>query len=78
MKKRHGFGPLGAPDGEIKNKIFGQNLARLFNIDMAGVTNARMTDRDFDGLAALKADYEKNHPMPSQVRYGWVRNEAAR
>lgn len=73
MQKRHGFAPLGAPDGEVKNQIFGQNLARLFNIEMSTVTNARMTQRDLDGIDTLKAQYEKNHPMPSQVRYGWVR-----
>jgi predicted TIM-barrel fold metal-dependent hydrolase len=72
MRARHGFAPLGPGDGEVKNKIFGLNLARLFNVDTR-VKHGRLTARDLDGIDALKAEYERRHPEPSQVRYGWVR-----
>ena len=29
---KHGFSPLGAPDGAMKSAIFGDNLARLFHL----------------------------------------------
>jgi hypothetical protein len=72
MQERHGFAPLGPADGLVKNQIFGLNLARLFHIDPR-VPRGRLEPRDLDGLDVLKAEYERNHPMPSQVRYGWVR-----
>lgn len=77
MQKRHGFTPLGAPDGEVKNQIFGLNLARLFNVDPK-IQHGRMKEGDLDGLDRLKAEYAKTHPEPAQVRYGWVRTPEAR
>lgn len=35
LQKQHGFKPLGAADGEVKNMIFGENSARLYNINPA-------------------------------------------
>jgi uncharacterized protein len=72
QQKRHGFAPLGAADGQVKNQIFGLNLARLFHID-ARVSHGRLAPEDLDGLDALKAEYERHHPEPSRVLYGWVR-----
>jgi hypothetical protein len=72
MRQRHGFAELGPADGTVKNQIFGHNLARLFHID-ARVTHGRLAPGDLDGLDALKAEYERNHPEPSRVLYGWVR-----
>jgi len=33
MQAQYGFSPLGAPDGKIKNMIFGENSAALYGID---------------------------------------------
>lgn len=77
MQKRHGFSPLGAADGEVKNQIFGLNLARLFNVDVAHQGYGRMQASDLDGIDLLKAEYERTHPAPTQVRHGWVRTPAA-
>ncbi|GAB6058090.1 amidohydrolase family protein [Desulfonatronum parangueonense] len=35
VQKLHGFEPLGPADGKVKNKIFGENSARLYGIDPA-------------------------------------------
>jgi uncharacterized protein len=68
MQKKYGFAPLGAADGKIKNTIFGDNNARLYNIN----PKRAMLDLKGDRLTALKAEYEKNGPEPSHMRYGYV------
>jgi uncharacterized protein len=35
LQKQYGFAPLGAADGKVKNMIFGENSARLYNINPA-------------------------------------------
>jgi uncharacterized protein len=35
IQKEHGFEPLGAADGKVKNMIFGENSARLYNLDLS-------------------------------------------
>jgi uncharacterized protein len=68
MQKKFGFNPLGPADGAVKSAIFGGNNARLYGIDVkkAGLELKK------DSFAQLKADYEKNGPEPSNVRYGYV------
>lgn len=68
MQKKYGFAPLGPADGEVKNIIFGRNNARLYNIE----PKKAMLDIKNDKLTALKAEYEKNGPEPSNMRYGYV------
>ena len=68
MQKRYGFRPLGPADGSIKSGIFAENAVRLYNFDKhAGLTRP-------DRFAEIKADYVKNGPGRSNLRYGWVRN----
>jgi hypothetical protein len=68
MQKAHGFAPLGPADGPVKTAIFGGNNARLY-----GVTPKKaMLDFKGDRFAALKAEYEKAGPEPSNLRYGYV------
>jgi predicted TIM-barrel fold metal-dependent hydrolase len=68
MQKKYGFQPLGPADGPTKTAVFGGNTARLYNFEQhAGL------DRP-DHFAELKADYLKNGPGRSNLRYGWVRN----
>jgi len=71
MRKAHDLPALGPGDGQIKNQILGLNLARLFGID-AKLRPGSIPPDYVDRLSALKAEYEKNDPLPSQVRYGWV------
>jgi uncharacterized protein len=68
MQKKFGFGPLGPAEGAVKSAIFGGNNARLYGIEV------KKADLDLkkDRFAQLKAEYEKNGPEPSNVRYGYV------
>jgi len=66
MQKKHGFTPLGAADGAVKNAIFGENVARLYrynrHAELAGPNR----------LAELKAEYERRGMGRSNRRYGYV------
>jgi predicted TIM-barrel fold metal-dependent hydrolase len=68
MQKKHAFSPLGAADGPAKTAILGGNNARLYGIQ----PKHAMLELSGDRFAALKAEYEKNGPQPSNVRYGYV------
>jgi uncharacterized protein len=68
MQKRYGFKPLGPADGSIKNAIFAENAARLYNFDRHAELAAP------DRFAVIKADYAKNGPGRSNLRYGYVRS----
>jgi predicted TIM-barrel fold metal-dependent hydrolase len=68
MQKKHGFKPLGPATGPVKTAIFGGNNAKLYNIDQ----KKSEIELERDRFAALKAEYEKNGPEPSNLRYGYV------
>jgi hypothetical protein len=59
MQRQHGFAPLGAADGAVKNAILGENVARLYrynrHAELAGPNR----------LAELKSEYERRGPRPS-------------
>ena len=67
MQKQYGYKPLGAADGPIKNAIFGENVARLYNFKRSAELGGK-TDR----LASIKADYEARGGERSNLRYGYV------
>jgi hypothetical protein len=62
--EQHGYPQL---TDAIKDKIFGLNAARLFNVDVKAVRKAIKTDK----LAALKQEYQAQ-PQPSNTQFGWV------
>jgi hypothetical protein len=66
MQKRNGFAPLGPADGSIKNAIFGENVARLYDYER----HAELAGPD--RFAALKAEYQRTGPGRSNLRYGYV------
>ena len=68
MQKKFGFAPLGAADGPVKTAIFGDNNARLYNIQ----PKRAMLELKGDRFAMMKAEYEKAGPEPSNTRYGYV------
>jgi hypothetical protein len=68
MQKKYGYAPLGPADGKVKTAIFGGNNARLYDVDQKKAEFEVQTDR----LAALKAEYERMGPDPSNLRYGYV------
>jgi len=67
MQRQHDFAPLGAADGPVKTAIFGDNNARLYDIDTAG-RDAWRTDR----LQQQKAAHRQSGELPSNLRYGYV------
>jgi uncharacterized protein len=71
MQKKYGFEPLGPADGPIKTAIFGGNTARLYNFDK------HAEGAPHDRFAELKADYLKTGPGRSNLRYGYVANQAS-
>src|SRR6516162_5404824 len=68
MQKKYSFQPLGPADGPTKTAVLGGNTARLYNFDK------RAELAQPDRFAEIKADYLKNGPGRSNLRYGWVRN----
>ncbi|MBA2590664.1 MAG: amidohydrolase family protein [Alphaproteobacteria bacterium] len=68
MRKAHGFKPLGPARGAVKTAIFGDNNARLYNINQKRAGLELQGDR----FAALKDAYDKAGPRPSNLRYGYV------
>jgi hypothetical protein len=68
MQKKHGYAPLGAPDGETKRAIFGLNSARLFGLDTS--TKAAWKT---DPMSAKKTAYLAAGADRSNLAYGWVR-----
>ena len=68
MQRKHGFAPLGAADGFVKNTIFGHNSARLFNINL----RADLDSMQNDGISQLKSDFASLDGMRDNARYGWV------
>ncbi len=68
MQKKHGFAPLGPPDGPVKTAIFGGNNARLYNIQ----PKRAMLELKRDRITAWKDEYEKEGATPSNMRYGYV------
>ena len=68
MQKKFGFAPLGEARGPVKTAIFGDNNARLYGIDQRKAS----LEVGQDKFAALKRDYEKAGPEPSNLRYGYV------
>src|SRR3982075_2121069 len=70
MQKKYGFKPLGPADGPVKTAIFSGNSARLYGLEKhADIVR-------HDRFAALKADYDRNGPGRSNLRYGYVAKSA--
>ena len=66
MQRQHGFAPLGAADGPVKNAIFADTGLRLFGYPRrAGLAKP-------DRFAEMKTRYESAGPQRSNLRYGYV------
>ena len=68
MQKKYGYAPLGPADGPVKSAIFGGNNARLYGVEPKRAMQQLSNDR----FAAMKAEYDKNGPEPSNMRHGYV------
>ena len=76
MQKKHGFKPLGAPDGAVKNAIFGGNSARLYHF-----TPQQRAALEGDKVAVAKAEYDQYAHLDGRgrtnLRYGYMQRPAA-
>jgi hypothetical protein len=70
MQKKYGFAPLGPADGPVKTAVFSRNTARLYGIEQ----HSELVNQD--RFAALKAEYQRNGPGRSNLRYGYVSTPA--
>ncbi len=70
MQKKYGFKPLGPADGPVKRAIFGENSARLYKYD-------RRAELATDRIALAKAEYERDGPGRTNMRYGYVARPVA-
>ena len=66
--RRADFAPLGPADGPVKTTIFGDNNARLYNVQ----PKKAMLELKGDRFAMMKAAYQKAGAEPSNMRYGYV------
>lgn len=69
MKKFGWKIPLGGPNSEVKQKIFGLNSAHLYNLDIK-ITNEKPFRHD--QIAQIKADYLAMGGERSNAAYGYV------
>jgi hypothetical protein len=68
LQNRHGFAPLGPADGPVKNAIFGDNNARLY--DYRPAQRAALAN---DAIAQSKAIYERDGGTRTNLAYGYFR-----
>ena len=71
LQMKHGFKPLGAADGPVKNAIIGGNNARLY-----GLAPSRRAEWQGDRLDAYKAVYAAHGAGRTNLAYGYVRKTA--
>jgi hypothetical protein len=69
MQREYGYAPLGAADSPVKRAIFGENSARLYKYDAK-----RRAELTIDRIAVARADYEREGPGRTNLRYGFVVN----
>jgi len=72
MRSKHGFPALGPADGPVKRAIFGENSARLYKF-----TPQQRAALDTDRITLARADYERDGPGRTNLRYGYVARPTA-
>ena len=70
MQRKYGFAPLGAADGPVKSAIFGENSARIYRYE-------KRAELATDRIALARADYEREGPGRTNLRYGYVSRPVA-
>jgi predicted TIM-barrel fold metal-dependent hydrolase len=65
LQEKFGYAPITDADRRL---IFGENLARLYEIDI----NARRQEIPGDAISQMKTAYVEQGPEPSNSAYGWV------
>ena len=76
MQEQYGFAALGGPNSAVKNKIFGYNSARLYNLDLRA-DYPRFTE---DKFAQVKDEYRSRGELESlrtNTSYGYIPRQTA-
>ncbi len=68
MQKKHGFAPLGAADGLVKNTIFGYNSAALYRLNL----RAELPPMENDAISEIKRQYADAGNLRNNATYGYV------
>jgi uncharacterized protein len=71
MQQKHGFAPLGDADGPVKNAIFGENSARLYQF-----TQQKRAALATDKVALAKTEYDLHGEGRTNLRYGYMQAPA--
>jgi uncharacterized protein len=74
MQKKHGFAPLGAAEGAVKNAIFAGNASRMYGLDLAAVKGEIREDN----IADMRREFLAAGVERSNLRYGYVAKATAR
>ena len=72
MQQKYGLKPLGPADGPIKNAIFGENNARLYNY-----TPGQRAEVMSDKIASAKDIYDRHGEGRTNMAYGFVNRQTA-
>ncbi len=76
MQKKHGFAPLGAANGAVKNQILGLNSARMYNVNLRA-DYPRLTE---DKFAQIKEEYRLAGTLDTlrdNAAYGYIAKRPA-
>jgi predicted TIM-barrel fold metal-dependent hydrolase len=72
LQRRYGLAPLGPADGPVKNAIFGENNARLYQVQQAQ-RSALAGDR----IASYKTLYDEHGAGRTNLAYGYALRDRA-
>ena len=72
IQRKYGYAPLGPADGPVKNAIFGENNARIYNYKAE-----QRAELVSDKLAYHKALYEQHGEGRTNLAYGYVQRQRA-
>ncbi|WP_108648364.1 amidohydrolase family protein [Polynucleobacter rarus] len=67
IRRRYGYKPLGEANGPVKNAIFGENNARIYNYSAK-----QRAELAGDKILQAKNIYEKDGPNRTNMSYGYV------
>jgi predicted TIM-barrel fold metal-dependent hydrolase len=65
LQEKFGYAPISDADRRL---IFGENLARLYDVDI----EAKRNEIPGDAITKMKTAYTHQGPEPSNTAYGWV------
>ncbi|MBW2426752.1 MAG: amidohydrolase family protein [Deltaproteobacteria bacterium] len=68
LQEKHGFEPLGGPNGAVKNAVFWDNGAKLYGLDREATLGAVTSDN----IESIRAEYRTSGGKRSNRAYGYV------